>query len=848
MRLRARSSVRYLLQHRGQLLLSVVGVALGVAVVLSIDLAIQSARAGFRISAETVSGRATHQVSGQTGSIKETLLTRLRTELGVRDAAPVVEGFARSPRLGGRSLRILGIDPFSEGPFRPFVAGGASGIDVSTFVTTPTGVVLSALLANSAGVEPGDTLPVVVGGQAWDLPVVGTLEAADRLTSVGLSDVLVMDIAGAQHVLGMRGELTRIDLRLVDSGASADELARIEAALGPGASLEPVGTRTETMSGMIAAFDVNLTALSLLALIFGTFLIYNAMTFSVVQRRVLLGRLRAIGVTKREVLAQVLGEAAAIGAAGAVVGVALGVLLARSLVRLVTRTINDLYFSVSVEGVAVEPLLVVKALALGLGATLLAALPPALEAAASEPRLALLRSISESKARRAVPRAAALGGMVGVVGVLLLVVSSRSLIVSFIALFFVIAGMALAVPAGTVLVVALLRPVVGRVAGTLGAMASRGVATTLSRTSPAIAALVVAVSVTVGLGVMIQSFRTTLARWLDGTLQADIYVSLPGPRASQASGTLWPELVDAYIAHSEVTGHSTYRAVDVVDERGGFRLVALDLDPRGEAAFDFVDGDHESVMDAFQAGAGALVSEPYAFHRGLAVGDSVELRAPAGSTELEILGVYYDYGSDRGAMIVPRRLYDRLYDDAGITSLGLFLAPGADSRRVAADLLTLVPQGRTVVARTNDTLRDASLEVFDRTFEVTAVLRLLAFIVAFVGVVSALMALELERVRELGVLRAVGLTPAQVSGLVVAQTGLMGLVAGLLALPMGIVLSIVMIYVVNKRSFGWTLDMAIGPEVLAQAVGLALVGALLAGVYPAWRMSRTSPAEALRGE
>lgn len=848
MKLRAKSSARYLLQHRAQLLLSVVGVSLGVAVVLSIDIAIQSARAGFLVSAETVSGRATHQITGETGSIDEELLARIRTELGVRAAAPVVEGFARSSRLPGQSLRILGVDPFSEGPFRPFVPGGVSGIDVSTFVTTPAGVVASTLLATRADVEPGDSLPVVVGGQAWSLPVVGILEVSDRLTSVGLADVLVMDISGAQHVLGMRGALSRIDLRVAESPAGADELARIEALLGPDASLETVGTRTETMSGMIAAFDVNLTALSLLALIFGMFLIYNAVTFSVVQRRALLGRLRAIGVTKTEILASVLAEASAVGAAGGVVGLAMGVVLARGLVGLVTRTINDLYFSVSVEGVALEPLVVVKALALGLGGTLLASLPPALEASASEPRLALLRSISESKARRAVPRTAALGAALGVLGALLLVASSRGLVLSFVALFFVIAGMALATPAGTVLAVAALRPVVVRFAGTLGAMASRGVVTTLSRTAPAIAALVVAVSVTVGLGVMIQSFRTTLARWLDGTLQADIYVSLPGPRASQASGTLWPELVDAYVSHPDVEGYSTYRAIDILDEEGGFRLVALALDPRGEAAFDFVDGDEASVMRAFRAGAGTLVSEPFAFHRGLTVGDSVELRAPAGSTALEILGVYYDYGSDRGAMVVPRRLYDRLYDDSGITSLGLFLAPGADSRRVVADLLTRVTEERTVIARTNDTLRAASLEVFDRTFEVTAVLRLLAFIVAFVGVLSALLALELERVRELGVLRALGLTPGQVSRLVVTQTGLMGLVAGLLALPMGIVLSVVMIHVVNKRSFGWTLDMEIGPEVLAQAVGLALVGALLAGLYPAWRMSHTSPAEALRGE
>jgi putative ABC transport system permease protein len=855
-RLLTRASARYLGHHRAQLVLSVVGVALGVAVVLAIDLATQSARAGFRVSAETVSGRATHRITSETALIDESLLSRLRTELGVRASAPVLEGYASSPLLPGQALRILGVDPFSEGPFRPFVAGGtagfaadgAAGVDVGGFVTTRGGVVLSSPTAARAGVAPGDSLPVLVGGVAWRLPVIGTLDPADRLTRSGLSDVLLMDISGAQEVLDAVGGLTHIDLALPETAETDEQLRRISAILPAGVSVGAAGTRTDAMAGMIDAFDVNLTALSLLALIFGMFLIYNAVTFSVVQRRDLLGRLRTIGVTRAEILRLILREAAWIGLAGATIGLGVGVVLARGLVRLVTRTINDLYFTVSVEGVALDPMVVAKAAALGLGATLLAALPPALEAAAAQPRLTMLRSISEEQARRMVPRGAAAGLALGALGWAMLELSTRSLAVSFGALALVVSGLALLTPAGAVLLLRLVRPLLGRVGGTVGLIASRGVVASLSRTAPAVAALVVAVSVTVGLGVMIQSFRGSLERWLDGTLRADIYVSLPGPTASRATGTLWPGLVEAFVAHPDVVAHSKYRALDLLEDRGGYRLVALELHPRGEGAFDFLSGDAEAIMRAFQADQGVIVSEPFAFRRALEVGDAVALPAPRGDRPLPILGVFRDYGSDQGAVMMSRSLYDRLFDDEGVTSLALFLAAGADSEDVVSDLLALVPDGRAVIARTNDTLRSASLEVFDRTFEVTAVLRMLAFIVAFVGVLSALMALELERSRELGVMRAWGLTPGELWKLVVTQTGLMGLVSGILAVPMGLVLSIVMIFVVNKRSFGWTLDMQVGPEVLAQAVGLALVGALLAGLYPAWRMSRTSPALALRGE
>jgi putative ABC transport system permease protein len=198
--------------------------------------------------------------------------------------------------------------------------------------------------------------------------------------------------------------------------------------------------------------------------------------------------------------------------------------------------------------------------------------------------------------------------------------------------------------------------------------------------------------------------------------------------------------------------------------------------------------------------------------------------------------------------MVSRGLYDRWFDDQDVTSLALFLAPGADPDAVGRELTAIVPEGLIVTVRSHETLRTASLEVFDRTFEVTAVLRMLAFVVAFVGVLAALMALELERAREIGVLRAWGLEPREVWKLVMTQTGLIGLLSGALAVPAGMVLAVVMIFVVNKRSFGWTLDMHVGPEVPAQAVALALVGALLAGLYPAWRMSRTPPAAALRGE
>ena len=255
----------------------------------------------------------------------------------------------------------------------------------------------------------------------------------------------------------------------------------------------------------------------------------------------------------------------------------------------------------------------------------------------------------------------------------------------------------------------------------------------------------------------------------------------------------------------------------------------------------------DGIFRRFRAGQGVLISEPYAYRYGLAAGDSLHLLTDAGPASFDILAVFYDYASDRGLVMIDRQLYDRHWRDDTVQSLGIFLEPGAELETTLDALETRLPSGEMTILP-NRELRRASLEIFDRTFRITGVLRLLAVGVAFLGMLSALMALQLERTRELGVLRANGLTPAQVWALVTSQTGFLGLVAGVLALPLGWMLAALLVHVINKRSFGWSLLMETPGPILAQTLALAVVAALLAGLYPAARMAESSPAQALRSE
>jgi putative ABC transport system permease protein len=603
------------------------------------------------------------------------------------------------------------------------------------------------------------------------------------------------------------------------------------------------------MAAMIQAFDLNLRALSLLALLFGIFLIYSTMTFSVVRRRTTLGILRAMGASRRAILRSVLGEAAVLGVLGAVPGVLLGVILGRGLVRLVTRTINDLYFVVSVEGLVVPPEVLIKGFVLGVGAAVLASVPAVREAVRVEPREAMARASLEDRARKLVPRTTVLGLGLGVAGLLVLRMGT-GIFAAFLGLFAVVVGLALLTPVAVVGMTTALRPLLRAVGGIVGAMAARGVVTALSRTGPAMMALVVAVSVTVGLGVMIQSFRTSVATWLDRSLEADLYVSAPSLLAARPYGQLPRALAQEILALDGVEAVHASRGTQIFLEGAAVRLSAWESLGREGAGTppELLASVGPDAIDRFLRGEGVLISEPFSVRRGTGPGDTVVLPGEAGPVPLPVLAVYRDYGSDAGAVRVIRFLYDRHWDDPTVTSLGIFLAAGVDEERVEELIRSAAGAGLALEVRSNRALRAVSLEVFDRTFAITRVLRVLAFVVAFIAVLSALMALQLERGRELAVLRANGLTPGQTWGLVTTQTGIMGAMAGILATPVGLALAAIMIQVVNRRSFGWSMEMVAGPELLLQAVVLAAVAALLAGVYPSHLMSRTSPAGALRGE
>jgi putative ABC transport system permease protein len=839
-----------------QSLFFVLGVAIGVAMIVAVDLANGSAQRAFALGTETVTGRTTHQVSGGPAGLDESIYTAIRTEAAYRASAPVVEQYVTAPQLDAQPMRLFGVDPFAEAPFRSYLGLGDQSQSpaadyLADLMARPNTVLLSSDVAARYGLALGDAIEVRNGATTHSLTIVGLLEPSDDLSRRALDGLLITDIATAQEVLERVGRLDRIDLIVPEGDAGEAALARIQSVLPASARIDLAGARQGTVAEMTAAFSLNLTALSLLALVVGLFLIYNTVTFGVVQRRPVIGSLRALGTTRRQIFALILIEAAVLGVIGTLIGLALGVLLGRGAVGLVTQTVNDLFFVVAVRDIQVPASTLIKGGLVGVGAALIGAAIPAWEATSVPPAGALKRSNVEERANALLPWiSAAAVGLLALGG--LLMIPDGSLTLSFAGLFAVVLGAALLTPALLMALMALASWAVQRL-GIVERMAPRTVTRSLSRTAVAVAALMVAVSVIIGVGVMIGSFRQTVVQWLDDVLQADIYVSPPSLQSSQVSSTLEPGIVYTLLGLEGIERAATTRTVDVSAQLPGrseavpVQIAAVTEDLAGERRrYRESLGSPSRTWQAVREGA-VVINEPMANRYDLGVGDRFALQTDRGMHEVEVAGVGVDFDV-APSLLMDDAIYRTLYDDDAISAVGLFVAPGVDVDATVNALRAALANEGNLLVRSNVGTRTEALAVFDRTFAITVALQLLAALVAFIGILSTLMSQQLERMREIGILRSTGMTRRQLWRLSLLETGLIGASAGLLALPTGLLLALVLIYIINLRSFGWTLEMRLTPEVFVQAFAVALGAALLAGLYPAWRMGQTQPATAVRSE
>ena len=847
----------YWKKHPLQLFLALLGIMLGVGVVTAIDLTNTSALKSFQHSVSTISGQATHRLVSASGSIPENDYFFLRSQSGFQNSAPVIEGFLKTNTDPSHPFRVLGVDPFAERPFRQFLQQTSTSGIISALLTQPNTILVSEQGAEMLNVEKGSEIPILVGSRNVMLKVVGIFNATNDFSAQVLRQMMIMDISTAQDLFSMQGKLSRVDLIQKESYQEIFSGNEFLQGLSQNTKIQSVNESLEAGERLTRAFRVNLTALSLLTLVVGMFLIYNTMTFSVVQRFGLLGRMRVIGMTRKEVFNWILFEALIIGSLGTVMGLFLGMILAESLLNQVTQTMNDLYFVQTVSSVQFSPITLSKSILLGIGATLFSAYLPAREASSVKPALILKNSLTEEIQQNRFT----ILGVFGVFGILTgfatLIWGSDGLWVSYSGVFLLIIGSAMMVPMMTRIFSRILKPVFSLIFGVFGGMTLRGIESQLGRTGIAIAALTIAVAATNSLDLMVSSFRTAVSSWLESQLRADIYISPPSLLSNQNSQFIDSELIKKYSSLPEVEYASYYRRFQTDSKGLRINVHGVNLPEKGEKAFRFKEKIKDFDWNGFREKPMVIVSEPLAVKKNLIVGENLDLETPEGSINFKIAGIFHDYAAEQGFALMSRKNVKRFWQDDQINSMALYLKPEIQIQevvqRIENDLIensgNLGSSSELPLnVRSNTELRKTSLSIFDRTFAITGILKLLLGGVAVIGIFSALMSVQLERSREFAVLRAIGMTPLEIGKMVCSQCMLMGILAGLFALPVGILLAKVLIQVINLRSFGWSFPLLIESSIFYNSLITAFLAALAAGIYPLLKMAKSSPALALKGE
>jgi len=602
---------------------------------------------------------------------------------------------------------------------------------------------------------------------------------------------------------------------------------------------------------MLAAFRWNLRILSYVALVVGSFLIYNTISVSVVRRRAEIGIVRALGATRGAVMAAFLSEAACFGVAGGVLGLFLGRIMASGAVKLLGATVDALYVSSRPAPIALTPPMIALGLFIGVAVSLASAAAPAREASQVSPVEAMARGEREYAARVHKIRdlwIALAVALLGVAASRMPAIAGKPFFGYAAALLF-IAASAFAIPAMISGLAAVSSNLLRRVAGVEAMLASRSLSSSLRRSAVLVGALSTAIAMMVSVGIMVGSFRQTVQTWIDGQLKADLFLRPAGDPASDRHPTIDPALADAIAKLPGVAGMDRFRGYEISFQ--GMPATLGSADTEGVHQFgrtEFISG-HPSrqVYARMRQGDYVVISEPFANKHHLNPGDTITLPLGKSNVPFRILDVFYDYGSEKGYIVVDRSILLKYLPDEAPSNLAVYVAEGANLDTVKAEVENTVAH-RNILIFTNRQLRKEALLIFDRTFAITYALEFVAVIVAVMGIAGALLALVIDRQRELALLRFLGAAAPQIRKLILFEAGLLGLLANLAGLALGVVLSLLLVFVINKQSFGWTIQFHWPVAVVLGAITVVYAATVLAGFYPAHIATRLNPIEVIHEE
>jgi len=843
-------SWQYVRKHLLRSLLTLTGIMLGVAVFVGMHTANQSVVYAFTKTIDRIAGATQLQVSaGETG-FDEDVLEKVQGVPGVRVAVPVIEAAVSTGVKGQGNLLVLGVDMLGDRGLRDYsLEGDDEGAidDPLVFLAQPDSLMISKQFAvdNQLTVGGKLSLSTLTGDKRFT--VRGIMKASGLASAFG-GKLAVMDIYAAQKMFGRGRKFDRIDLA-VNEGVPVEQIqASVQQALGPGFQVETPSARGRHFDSISGIYRMSANITSLFALFIGMFIIYNTFSIAVTQRRAEIGILRALGATQGQIRTLFLAEGAVAGVIASLVGVLAGIALARGMATYIGNLIGEVYgIADRAEEVSANPYLLALAVTIGVVTSVVAAFIPARNAARIDPVKALQKGryqtlgVGENRARR--------------IGAALL---ASSAVASFLAgshgpllytgYIAILLAALLLVPAMTLWLSRLLRPMLRALMPVEGTLAADSLIQAPRRTSGVVAALMLSIGLVISLGGITRASYMNIVRWLDTALNPDLFVSATEAMVNHTH-RFPPSLGDELRAVKGVDQVHPVRDARIIFRGTPVLLLATDIGALNRSArMPAIEGDPDEMHRLAAQGKGVIVADNLALLKGIRFGEIIDIPTPIGMLRLPVVGIALDYSDQQGTIMIDRTVFIKHWNDDSVNIFRVYLKPGESDTAVRQAILDRVGSTTRLFVLTNRDLRDFILRLTDQWFGLTYVQIAVAIIVAILGIVNTLTVSITDRRRELGVLQAVGAMRRQIRRTVWIES----ITIGVLGLAMGFLLGSIQLYytleITRRDIAGIRLDYTFPFGVAAAMIPIILAAAFLSAIGPAESAVRGSLVEALEYE
>ncbi len=803
--------------HPVRALVALAAIALGIALGFGIHLINDAAFSEFSAAARSLSGNADLQVRGKGVRVDERRYADIAVLPDVDVAAPVLELDLAVP--GQRTpLKILGIDGFRSAAITPDLLGVPEEGKPFDSLMADT-VFLSPAALQWLKLKTGDTLSVISGASVVNLRIAGTLvraRAGQRLA--------VMDIGSAQWQFDRIGQISRIDLRL-QPGARIESVEAAIARLDPSLTVieqEDQDRRTATMS---RAYRVNLNVLALVALFTGAFLVFSTQALSVLRRRPQFALLRTMGMTRNELLLQVLAEGATLGAAGSLLGLFIGYGLAALALSLFGGDLGGGYFPGVQPSLNIDAVASLLFFAAGVGVALLGSLSPALEAARARPAAALKAGSEDlALAPLSVPWPALAMILAGALFTRLPPVGGLP-VFGYLAIALLLVGSIALMPRLAAIAFArLAKRLENQRFGPLASLALSRLANAPNQAAIALGGVLASFALMVAMAIMVSSFRVSVDDWLRHLLSADLYVRvMNGGEAGRLTAGEQQSMASLpAVARMEVTRH---QPITIDPARPPVALIARSIDAKApERALPMVS---EPASDTpIMQGKPVWASEAMVDLYGWQPGQQVQLPVDGKLHTFSVAGIWRDYARQSGAVMMRIDDYRHLSGDDSANDVALWVKPDVPVSALRQQVDAL-PFAASLEQAEPGEIHAISLKIFDRSFIITYLLEGVAIVIGLFGVASTFSAQTLSRAKEFGMLRHLGITRGQILALLAGEGALLAALAIIAGFALGACISLILVFIVNPQSFHWTMELHLPYALLATVAGVLLVSASL---------------------